>query len=294
MLTHHTKRPSGVVETNSHPDNRNDTQDGAVNRWLGRLDHTRVVHMPGLLGHHALETGWRLDFPNGLDEHLLYLVVNGTCSVAVDTSRWTLQAGSVVWIRPHTPFTMTAPDDRRTVVYRFRLAPDEETDRDLAPALHLPAAWALRGIFDLLLTDLMDHTLPHRGEHITGLLLVLFTTLFRGSEQQVNAGVLNKSARQSIERFADAHIRSRPTVADLAGVAGLSPDYFTRTFRKTFGVPPREWLVQRRIQHAAAHLDGSSKSIAQVALAYGYQDSFLFSRQFKSVMGVPPQTYRSR
>ncbi|MFC8956517.1 helix-turn-helix domain-containing protein [Streptomyces sp. NPDC057101] len=253
-----------------------------------------MVHVPGLFGHHALEAGWRLDFPDGLDEHLLYLVVNGSCSATVDTSHWTLDAGSVVWIRPHTPFTMTTPDDRRTVVYRFRLAADEETDRHLAPALYLPTAWELRGIFDLLLTDLTDHALPHRDEHVTGLLLVLFTRLFRGAEQQVDSGVLSPSARQAIERFVDEHITDRPTVADLAAMAGLSPDYFTRTFRKTFGMPPREWLVQRRIQHAAAHLDESSKSIAQVALAYGYQDSFLFSRQFKSVMGVPPQAYRAR
>ncbi|RSS82720.1 hypothetical protein EF919_39520, partial [Streptomyces sp. WAC02707] len=203
MLTHLTKRPSGTVETNSHPDDRKDTRDGAVHRWLRRLDHTRVVHVPGLFGHHALETGWRLDFPDGLDEHLLYLVVNGSCSATVGASRWTLDAGSVVWIRPRTPFTMTTPDDRRTVVYRFRLAPDAETDSELAPALHLPAAWELRGIFDRLLTDLTDHTLPHRDEHVTGLLLVLFTTLFRGAEQQVDSGVLSPSARQSIERFVD-------------------------------------------------------------------------------------------
>ncbi|MFK0229944.1 helix-turn-helix domain-containing protein [Streptomyces sp. NPDC090303] len=282
------------METNSHLDDRDDSDRDAIDRWLGRLSHTRVVDAPGLFGHHVLETGWRLDFPDGLDEHLLYLVVSGSCSATVDTSPWTLDAGTVVWIRPRTPFTMTTPDDRRTVVYRFRLAPDEESDGNLPPAVYLPAAWEVRGIFDLLVAELIDHTLPHRGERVTGLLLVLFTTLLRGAEQPVDGSVLSPSARQSIERFVDDHITGRPSVADLAAVAGLSPDYFTRTFRKTFGIPPREWLVRRRIQHAAALLDDGDRSVAQVALACGYQDSFLFSRQFKSVMGVPPQAYRAR
>ncbi|MFF4935051.1 helix-turn-helix transcriptional regulator [Streptomyces griseofuscus] len=89
-------------------------------------------------------------------------------------------------------------------------------------------------------------------------------------------------------------LTERPRVADLAQMVGLSPDYFTRTFRRTYGMPPREWIIRQIIQHAAAHLDRTGKSIAQIAAFYGYPDSFLFSQQFKSVMGVPPQVYRVR
>ncbi|MEU9706667.1 AraC family transcriptional regulator [Streptomyces sp. NPDC047981] len=252
-----------------------------------------MVHAPGLFGHHSLETGWRPDYPRGLSEHLLYFVVNGEYTATVGTERWTVDAGSVMWIRPRIAFTMSTPEDRRTVVYRFRLAADGETDACLEPAVLVPDVWEVRALFDQLVGEL-DSVLPFRAERIQGILLTLFTALFRKAEENAATGLLSASVRQTIEKFVDDHITGRPTVADLARVAGLSQDYFARTFRKTFGVPPREWLVRRRIQHAALHLDESDRSIAQVAVAYGYTDSFLFSRQFKSVMGVPPQTYRAR
>jgi AraC-like DNA-binding protein len=277
----------------SYSDDCEDVFSREVALWLDRIGPERVVPSPGLFGHHSLETGWKLEYPRGLSEHLLYFVVSGSCAATVEREQWILDAGSVLWIRPRTPFTMTAREERRTVVYRFRLAPDDETDGCLTPVVLVPDAWEVRGLFDLLVAEL-DSALPHRAERIRGLLLVLFTSLFRKAAGDAESRVLSASARQAVDKFADDNISGRPSVADLARVAGLSPDYFTRTFRRTYGMPPREWLVRRRIQHAAVHLDESDQTIAQVAAAYGYADSFLFSRQFKSVMGVSPQIYRAR
>ncbi|MEU9256677.1 AraC family transcriptional regulator [Streptomyces sp. NPDC048270] len=293
MLTVETKRPSGTVAMPSHTDDRDEPQEGTTARWLGLVRPDRVVDTPGLFGQQVLESSRRLEHPQGPDEHLLYFMVSGSCTATAGPDRWNLDAGSVLWIRPGTPFSIATPDDRGSVVYLLRISADEEGSEALAPALCIPDVWEVRGLFDLLVTEL-DTALPHRDKRIQGLLLVLFTSLFRRADQYTEPGVLSPSARQAIEKFADDNITGRPSVADLAQVAGLSPDYFTRTFRKTFGIPPREWLVRRRIQHAAAHLNESRKSIAQVAVAYGYQDSFLFSRQFKSVMGIPPQAYRAR
>ncbi|MEU9979034.1 AraC family transcriptional regulator [Streptomyces sp. NPDC051014] len=271
-----------------------DPLESGADRWLSGLGQDRVVRVPGLLDRNSTHADWRQDVPAGLDEHLLYYVVSGSFSATVGGARWTLEPGAVAWIRPHTPLTVSTPEDQRTVLYQFRLAPDAVTDADLVPAVHISGAWEVRGLFDLLVGELLAPGLPHQGERVKGLLLVLFTTLLRRAAQSTEPGVFSLSTRKAIEKYADDHITGRPTVADLAAVAGLSPDYFTRTFRKTFGMPPREWLVRRRIEHAAVLLDESGKSIAQVATAYGYQDGFLFSRQFKTVMGVPPQAYRAR
>ncbi|MEU8825011.1 helix-turn-helix transcriptional regulator [Streptomyces sp. NPDC048636] len=181
--------------------------------------------------------------------------------------------------------------NKRTVMYWFRLTADTDADGCLGPFMQVHDVWDLRGVFELLATEL-GSTLPHQDERMTGLLLVLFTSLFRGAGRDTVAGLMSVQARQAVEQYVDVNIAKRFRAADLARVAGLSPDYFTRVFRKTFGMPPREWVIRRRVQHAARLLDETDMSVTKVAALYGYPDSFLFSRQFKAVMGVSPQAYR--
>ncbi|WP_164493112.1 AraC family transcriptional regulator, partial [Streptomyces sp. ADI96-02] len=266
----------------------------AVDAWLGRIGAEHLL-VPGA-GHarpHTLTSGWSLDRPRGLSEHLVHFVIRGGCTVVAGRDRWDLAAGGVVWIRPRTPFILRAADDEQTVVHRFLLAGDPAADACLGPAMCVPGAWDLRGTFDLLMAETQS-TRPYRDERIRGLLLVLFTSLLRRAEWRPTSGLLSSSARYALESYTDRNIHARPTTSDLARVAGLSPDYFTRVFRKTYGMPPREWIVRRRIQRATVLLDNGDRTVAQVAAALGYSDPFLFSRQFKAVMGLPPQSYRAR
>ncbi|MFA7345681.1 MAG: AraC family transcriptional regulator [Terrimicrobiaceae bacterium] len=80
---------------------------------------------------------------------------------------------------------------------------------------------------------------------------------------------------------------------DLARLAGLSTDYFTRQFKHSFGVSPREWMVRQRLRQAAGLLAETDERISEIALRLGYPDVFLFSRQFKAGFGSSPQHWRS-
>lgn len=265
----------------------------AVTQWLGSLTADRAVRAPGLFGHHLVAADWRIGYARGLPEHLVYFLVSGECAGEGGGRRWHLGPGGAVWIRPSVPFTMRALGRRSTAVYRFRLTPDPVADACLGPVLVLREAWELRSLMDLLVAEL-GSALPYREERIRGVLLAIFATVFRATDSEGEAGRLPTATRARIEEYVDTRIAERPTAAELAAVAELSPDYFTRVFRRTYGVPPRTWLLRRRIQHAAIRLDERDEPLGRVAAAYGYPDAFLFSRQFKAVMGVSPRTYRTR
>jgi len=83
---------------------------------------------------------------------------------------------------------------------------------------------------------------------------------------------------------------ARPQPAELARALGLSPTWFARLFRRTYGCAPRAWLVRQRIGHAAERLQ-SAASIGAVASEFGYADLFLFSRQFRAVLGSSPRRW---
>lgn len=82
------------------------------------------------------------------------------------------------------------------------------------------------------------------------------------------------------------------TPQQLAEVANLSPDYFARLFKQTYGVIPRTWLVQEKMRLASVEQVTTRKFITQVAAELGYSDLYLFNRQFKNVCACSPREFR--
>jgi AraC-like DNA-binding protein len=93
-------------------------------------------------------------------------------------------------------------------------------------------------------------------------------------------------------QWAREHLHQRPTPADLAAQLDLTPDYFSRVFRHTFGCAPRDWLVRERIAAAGRVLRDTNVPVSHVARNYGYADAAQFSRQFKQETGLSPRRYR--
>lgn len=264
----------------------------ACSRWLAQLAENPTF---GLFAYEPMPRPRVVDMPHGLAEHLVYLVVSGSCEGVAAGAPVRLVPGSLMWLKPRTPFKLHASDpDQRTSLYRFRLHPLPGEPGAEEPVLVLPDAWELCATFDMLIAELGANR-PFREQRIPALLQVLFTGIFRlAGDRTANGRSLEPPQRRLLESYVDRHITRRVMPEELAALVGLSPDYFTRRFRYTFGVPPKVWLVQRRIRQAAVRLDEGPDSITEVAKDFGYPDAFLFSRQFKAVMGMSPRTYRAR
>jgi AraC-like DNA-binding protein len=92
--------------------------------------------------------------------------------------------------------------------------------------------------------------------------------------------------------LADARYAEPLTVADLARAAGLSPSYFSREFRRTFGEPPHQYLLTRRLERAAALLRNTDRPVTEICFAVGLSGVGSFITSFRRVYGMPPLTYR--
>jgi AraC-like DNA-binding protein len=79
---------------------------------------------------------------------------------------------------------------------------------------------------------------------------------------------------------------------ELAAVAGLSPYYLIRCFRRELGLPPHAYQLQLRLQRAKADLK-SGASLAGVALKHGFFDQSHLHRHFKRAFGLTPGQYRA-
>jgi AraC family transcriptional activator FtrA len=82
------------------------------------------------------------------------------------------------------------------------------------------------------------------------------------------------------------------TVTDLARQANTSPRNLGRQFRSAIGQTPIEWLSTQRIRRAQQLLETTDETIDSIALASGMGTATTLRRQFKRIVGVPPDSYR--
>ncbi|MEV0350154.1 helix-turn-helix domain-containing protein [Nonomuraea sp. NPDC050680] len=82
------------------------------------------------------------------------------------------------------------------------------------------------------------------------------------------------------------------TVTDMARKANTSPRHLGRQFRSVAGQTPLQWLLTQRVRRAQELLETTGESIEAIALATGMGTATTLRRQFKRIVGVPPDSYR--
>jgi AraC family transcriptional regulator len=97
---------------------------------------------------------------------------------------------------------------------------------------------------------------------------------------------------QLVTEYMDNHLTEKTTVSELASVLDLTRYHFIRSFKKTAGVPPHQFMIRRRVDRAIELLSARTTSIAEVADQTGFGSSVQLSRAFRRVVGTTPSSFR--
>ena len=98
----------------------------------------------------------------------------------------------------------------------------------------------------------------------------------------------------AVEEIERAFTQNDLTVCELAALCGISEVYFRRLFLHTFGISPKEYIIQKRMEYAKTLLRSGDFSISEAAALCGYTEPCHFSREFTKRVGVPPSQYFSQ
>ena len=104
-------------------------------------------------------------------------------------------------------------------------------------------------------------------------------------------GLSAKSARR-VEEYLREHFTERVHVAELAAVAGISPNHFIVRFAKTFGMPPHRYLINLRLDLAEKLLAEGEIAIAEIAYMTGFSDQSHLATTMKRYRGRTPTELR--
>ncbi|HEY4253205.1 MAG TPA: AraC family transcriptional regulator [Roseomonas sp.] len=116
----------------------------------------------------------------------------------------------------------------------------------------------------------------------------------RGGRQPVQRGGLSPVARRAVLALMHDHLADPVPLAALAAAARLSPGYFLRAFRESFGQPPHRHFLQLRMEHAEKLIRETDLPFADIARTAGFSSqSHMTSTLARLRLATPGQLRRS-
>ncbi len=114
--------------------------------------------------------------------------------------------------------------------------------------------------------------------------------------QKKNLKEKQKEEKQMEEvlRYIEDHIKDDIKIEDLAQQMVLSVSRFHFNFVKAAGIPPREYILRRKIESAKNELLYSDRTVTEIAYEYGFSSSQYFATVFKRFCYMSPLEYRYR
>ncbi|AMB80949.1 MULTISPECIES: helix-turn-helix domain-containing protein [Pseudomonas] len=129
-----------------------------------------------------------------------------------------------------------------------------------------------------LASELLDHALLSQVGMRSGL--------------QLKGGLAAYQRRQLVDMI-EQQLAEPLNIGQLAAHCALSPYHFARMFRQSFGVPPHQYLLARRLARARDLLRNSAMGLGDIALACGFASASHFANRFKQTLGGTPGEYRA-
>jgi AraC-like DNA-binding protein len=134
-------------------------------------------------------------------------------------------------------------------------------------------------------TDALVHSRPRFG---------MLAHLPLSADLPTNRGGLAPARANRICEYIDSHLQENIALDVLADMAQLSVHHFARAFRQSVGIPPHNYIVQRRVEHAQQLLRNTDLPLSEIAIVAGFTDQSHLARHFRTITGLSPSLARHR
>lgn len=103
---------------------------------------------------------------------------------------------------------------------------------------------------------------------------------------------LDRGRASRTQELIEANLSRNISLGEMADDAGLSRFHFLRSFKRSTGETPYQYVLRRRIETAQTLLREQTMTVEAVAAAVGFSSATRFIRAFRLRTGVTPGTYR--
>jgi AraC family transcriptional regulator len=109
--------------------------------------------------------------------------------------------------------------------------------------------------------------------------------------EEVRGGLSPWQIRK-VASFIEANLDRSIKNDELASVVRLNTSHFGRAFRNSFGEPPHEYVIRRRVERAQGLMLSTRAPLSEIALDCGLADQSHLTRLFRRMVGQSPRSWR--
>lgn len=238
-----------------------------------------------------------------LEHNTLVMQVSGRFVMETASQRITMGRGEMLLIQKNQLGEITKipldGEDYQTIVIRLqediirKIALEEQIEtgkKYTGPSsILIPANDFLQAFFQSILPYV-----HHPGERITnavGMLKVkeaVYLLLYTMPALRELLFDFSEPYKIDLKKFMLSNFHYNVPVEKFARLTGRSLAGFKRDFQKIFGMPPRQWLLERRLAEARHLIEKKNKKPSAIYLDLGFESLSHFSYSFKKKFGKAP------
>lgn len=201
--------------------------------------------------------------------------VSGTGDFEIGAKRLLTSPGDVLFLPANTPYKVNYSVSESIVVH-FGYCNYFEAENI---CLNNPSRIESR--FQYLLEAWDDR---HSINHAKSIIYDILDKMASDQKLSIDDTAIANCVRYIDANFCDPKINIEAVCAN----AFISVSSLQRAFVKYFGMSPKQYLIQLRMNRALELLTESELSVKEISSACGFTDEKYFSRAFKKKYGYPP------
>ena len=122
----------------------------------------------------------------------------------------------------------------------------------------------------------------------------LFDYLSAKPRQARGTKSIQSSSIKMLLSHIDENYNKNWSLEGLASIMDLNPQYLSRLFKQSVGIPLTKYINSVRIQKSVPDLMEGEKSISEIANAHGFMTVKSYYGAFSEVYDMPPRQYKRR